>query len=180
MATKTFTSTTLSASDLNTYCANSGLVYVTQVTVGSGVSSVTVSSCFSSTYDAYKIVYTAGISSTTDWSYFQLAGLTGANYFSQGFYNTSGNGTYNAMSRSSATTWQIATVTAQSFGWEMTVHNPFLAKFTFFTADGASDYAMSRTGGVCNTATSSTGFTISTGGGTITGGTITVYGFRKA
>ena len=57
MAVQTFTSgQVLTAADTNTYLANSGLVYVTSGTIGVAVSSVTVSSVFSSTYDSYKIV----------------------------------------------------------------------------------------------------------------------------
>jgi len=61
MAIKTFTTgEVLTAADTNTYLANSGLVYVTSAVVGSGVSTITFNNCFSSTYDAYKIVYSGG------------------------------------------------------------------------------------------------------------------------
>jgi len=64
MAIKTFTTgEVLTASDTNTYLANSGLVYIKQQTVGNAVASVTVSDAFSSTYDNYKITYTGGASS---------------------------------------------------------------------------------------------------------------------
>ena len=66
MAVKTFTSSTLTASDTNTYLANAGLVYVTSVTGGTGVTTITVSNCFSSTYDAYRIVLTGGTASSSE------------------------------------------------------------------------------------------------------------------
>jgi hypothetical protein len=66
MAIKTFTTgEVLTAADTNTYLANSGLVYVASTTVGTGVSSVTVSSAFNSTYDNYKIIYSGGVGSVT-------------------------------------------------------------------------------------------------------------------
>jgi len=179
MAVKTFTSATLSSSDTNTYLANAGLVYVTQVTVGTGVSSVTVSSCFNSTYDAYEILYTNGASSVTEVLYLQLAGITGTNYYSAGAQNTSGSGAYNGIGVNAGTRWQIGTCTTTSHGLRMTVHNPFVAKNTYHRCDFASDYTSGWSGGVCNTATSTTGFTLSPGSGTLTGGTITVYGYRK-
>lgn len=52
MAIKTFTTgEVLTASDTNTYLANSGLVFVKSQTIGSAVTSVTVSDAFSATYD---------------------------------------------------------------------------------------------------------------------------------
>jgi hypothetical protein len=57
MAIKTFTTgEVLTASDTNTYLANAGLVYVKSQTIGTGVSSVIVSDCFTTDYDNYKIV----------------------------------------------------------------------------------------------------------------------------
>jgi len=58
MAIKTFTTgEVLTASDTNTYLANSGLTYITQVTQTSGAN-LDITSCFSATYDAYRIVCT--------------------------------------------------------------------------------------------------------------------------
>ena len=92
MAIKTFTTgEVLTASDTNTYLANAGLVYVTSVTVGTGVTTVSVSSCFTSTYDSYEILYNNGVSSVTEVLYLQLSGITGTNYYSAGAQNTSGS-----------------------------------------------------------------------------------------
>ena len=56
MAIKTFTTgEVLTAADTNTYLANSGLVYVTSYTIGSGVSSFIVPNAFNSTYDNYLV-----------------------------------------------------------------------------------------------------------------------------
>ena len=57
MAIKTFTTgEVLTASDTNTYLANSGLVYITQASVGSGTT-LTISNCFTSSFDNYRIVF---------------------------------------------------------------------------------------------------------------------------
>jgi hypothetical protein len=55
MAIKTFTTgEVLTASDTNTYLANSGLVYIKEVALTG--TAVNITSCFSATYDAYQIV----------------------------------------------------------------------------------------------------------------------------
>ena len=83
MAIKTFTTgEVLTASDTNTYLTNSGLVYIKQQTVGSGVASVTVSDAFSSTYDSYLIIDTGGTMSSDTALTMQLgAQVTGYYYF---------------------------------------------------------------------------------------------------
>lgn len=57
MAVKTFTSTTLSSSDVNTYLANAGLVYITGGSQ-SGTTALNVDGCFTSTYRNYRLVLT--------------------------------------------------------------------------------------------------------------------------
>ena len=58
MAIKTFTAgSVLTASDTNTYLANSGLVYITTVSFNS--LNTTINNCFSSAYDNYRIIFTS-------------------------------------------------------------------------------------------------------------------------
>ncbi len=58
MAIKTFTTgEVLTASDTNTYLANSGLVYITTATATSGTS-LSIDNCFTTTYDSYVIYFT--------------------------------------------------------------------------------------------------------------------------
>jgi hypothetical protein len=60
MAIKTFSvGEVLTASDTNTYLANSGLVYITSTTMGTTTS---ISNCFTSTYSHYRIIVSANIS----------------------------------------------------------------------------------------------------------------------
>jgi hypothetical protein len=55
MAIKTFTTgEILTASDTNTYLANSGLVYVAKATLATNITDLV--GCFTSTYDNYRIV----------------------------------------------------------------------------------------------------------------------------
>jgi hypothetical protein len=183
MAIKTFTTgEVLTAADTNTYLANSGLVFVKQQTIGSGVSSVTVSDAFSSTYDNYKILISGGASSGSDNLTFQFAGITTTNYY---------GGATGVNYLSSAFTGQG--INAQTkfpyAGWhgganlqaEITVHNAFLAKNKWFHAFPVviSGVGFGTTVGECNIATSQTGFVITPTSGTLSGGIIVVYGYRK-
>jgi hypothetical protein len=181
MAVKTFTTEELTSADTNTYLANSGLVYVTSATVGTGVSSVTVSSAFNSTYDAYKIVAT-NVSSTGTGSSagLQLSGITTA-YYAGIVYLTYGSTVVTGSTDNNTSQWFFAgSFSSEGLVMVCDVINPFLAKPTFLAS---ANYAAHITGGVTGkqtSSTSATGFVISTPGGTMTGGNITVYGYRKA
>lgn len=94
MAVQTFTSgQILTAADTNTYLNNSGLVYITE-TSGSAVSSLSVNSCFTSTYTNYRIVGNVTVSSA--------AGNLGFRYRIGGVDNSSANYTWVANNLSSS------------------------------------------------------------------------------
>lgn len=85
----------LTASDVNTYLTNGGLVYIAE---GSGTNAATVdaNSVFSSTYDAYRIVFQ--LASRTASQYMRLqyrtsGAVTASNYYSSArwFNMISGN-----------------------------------------------------------------------------------------
>jgi len=183
MAIKTFTTgEVLTASDTNTYLANAGLVYVTSQTVGTAVSSVTISSAFSTTFDNYKIIYTGGVGSATQPIAFQFDGGTTAYYSSSptALYTSSTAQSFGVNNQSS---WQNAGVsTADNNFLDIDVLCPFLAKFSgisgVYINPTAGGYA-GVTSGYHGSATSYTGFKLIVTG-TLTGGTITVYGYRKA
>jgi hypothetical protein len=61
---------------------------------------------------------------------------------------------------------------------DIDLFSPFLAKFTTVFGSYAGTVAGSLSG-YHGVATSYTAFTLSTAGNTMTGGTITVYGYRK-
>lgn len=180
MAIKTFTTgEVLTASDTNTYLANAGLVYVTSATIGTAVSSVTVSNCFSATYDHYKIIVYNGSSAFTSNLAFQLSGITGAVYNQLGYYQNWGASGITAFA-SVATTVIASESNPTGYVVDMEIKNPFLSirKFGMTQSQSVSvQYSMPF---YINSTTSATGFTLTPGLGTLTGGTITVYGYRKA
>lgn len=182
MAIKTFTTgEVLTASDTNTYLANSGLVYVKSQTVGTGVSSVSVTSAFLTDYDAYQIVYSGGMMSADTALGLQLGSTT------SGYYGSYVYGSYSASTVAAASDNNGAKFTYCGGGDPytgasciFTLNNPFLTKQTYIHAPVAYQTNVGTYVGRLANTTSYTAFTISPFSGTMTGGTITVYGFRKA
>lgn len=183
MAIKTFTTgEVLTAADTNTYLANSGLVFVKSQTIGSGVTSVTVSDAFSATYDNYKIVISGGGTSTAQTILSFTLGSSAGTYYGSliyGVLTTSAVGSAGMNNISNFLYAGGADVNILNFNMEL--QNPFLAKYTNIQALVIA-YANLRGNsiGEHETASSFTAFTISVGSGTMSGGTITVYGYRKA
>ena len=169
------------AADAN-LMANSGLVYVTSATVGSGVSSVTVSGAFNSTYDNYVVIYTGGVNSVNCGLSLALGSSTTQ------YYNTLIYGSYAGTGPSFATTnnnrvwWAWAGGgSSDAIFLNVTLLSPFASKFTRImgqTYDGVDNAGAMQ--GIHKVAASYSAFTITTDAGTMTGGTVTVYGYRKA
>lgn len=185
MSVKVFsTGEVLTASDTNTYLANSGLVYVTSATVGSGVSSVTVSSAFNSTYDNYKIIISSGVGSTAGALLNMTLGSTATGYYWGGYVAIwSGTPALQILSGSNTASWsRVAIANTNSLNGEIELFCPNLAKRTIYNAryvQNNVDGNAVGTGGFLDDATQYTAFTLTAASGTITGGTITVYGYRK-
>ena len=181
MAIKTFTTgEVLTAADTNTYLANSGLVYVTSATAGTAVSTLTVSSCFSTTYDSYRIIINGGTASASGNNMlFQLGGITGSVYETGGSFTTYGSATLSGFGNAATTTWLIGFFGLNNTAVTMDVINPFLAKQKGMNTVSSATFNYSFTG-QCTSATSATGFTLTPAAGTFTGQTVTVYGYRKA
>jgi hypothetical protein len=174
----------------STAVGNSGLVYVTSQTVGSAVSTQVVSSCFNSTYDSYRVVISnVTMSSTASNNYlyakmhdgtnpastnyqFALARVDIAASTVSGFNQQNGTGGI-----------LIGAGTGDKFGTSFDVINPNIATHTIFPhvsfVNISTGYIASGAG-MHQTSTAYTGFQVAPGSGTITGGTIVVYGYRKA
>lgn len=184
MAVKTFTSERLTSSDVNTYLTNSGLVYVKSQTIGSGVASVTVSNAFSSTYNNYLITINGGAASTNVGMQIQL-GTTTTGYYGAGI-GRSYSGTTNTFNQANVSSWDAAGIaTTDNIFMNTHIFNPNLAKRSLFRTDyiygdpsGGGD--VFQISGYLNNTTQYTDFKILIASGTMTGGTITVYGYRQA
>jgi hypothetical protein len=168
--------------DAKSPVSTTGLVLLASQTIGSAVSSVVVSNVFSSAYDNYKIVITGGANSTdsqvlsltfgsttTGYYYAQAA----ANYASASFTAYNGTNTSSFFRAGDASTNQLT--------MNLDVLSPFIAKFTVVNGSivesGTNGSAGAFNGHLRNT-TSYTSFTVTPSGGTMTGGTIKVYGYK--
>ena len=160
---------------------NSGLTYIKQQTIGSAVSSVTVSDAFSTTYDNYKIMVSGGVGSTLSSLELKL-GASATGYSSGIVYATYGLTTASGASDNNASQFSYAGYATTGFiSFSLDVINPFLAKATVFGPVTWAAGTVAGTGtAIHNVATSYTAFTITANSGTLTGGTIFVYGYRKA
>jgi hypothetical protein len=181
MAIKTFSDgVSLPASDINSYLANSGLVYVASANVGSGVSSVTITNCFNTTYDAYEVVLSnVDCSAGTSAFGIQLVDSGGTpattNYKSTGFYMTYVSTTLNGIN---GTNWE-ASLSSSNFGGKISIFNPFLAVASYYNNTTPDDTYLRVYGGIHTTASSYVSLKFVPNSGTLTGGNIAVYGYRK-
>jgi hypothetical protein len=175
----------LTASSLNDNLSfastNGGLVLIKTQTIGSAVSTVGITSIFSTTYDAYKIVIAGGVASVDTINFsINLTGST-ASYYNQCVYSVYGSATAAAVGSNNASAWTyMGWSQTSTLSLNMELVNPFLAKpTTMQSAMTRLDLTGANTG-IHNVSTSYTGLTLVPSSGTITGGTIYVYGYAKA
>ena len=182
MAIQTFTSgQILTAADTNTYLANSGLVYIKEQTIGTSVSTVTVTGAFSATYDNYRVIISNVTCSANQPGLRLQLGSTTTDYSWGGFDISYAIGTLNASASSATTYWYVGNFgNGTSMSSAIEIQRPFATQNTNYSATaGSTNWSVVQNGYLNNT-TSYTAFTVFPSGGTITGGTIAVYGYRKA
>ena len=178
----------LTAASLNanlSFAASSpagGLTLISATTIGTAVASVTVSGAFSATYDNYLITVTGGAGSTSENVGLQF-GATATGYYSSVFAVNYSSGTLTGARNNNASSVTFAGyMNTNGIIFNVSVTNPFLAKNTAYTgayidtntAGGSGTYA-----GFLNNTTSYTAFTLIPVG-TLTGGTIRVYGYANS
>jgi hypothetical protein len=160
--------------------ATNGTVGATgDVTIGSAVSSVTVSGAFSSKYENYRVLVNGGVGSATQAISLRLGAVT-TGYYGAQIAATFG-GVVSAAGFNNTANFTLAGVsTANSNFMSFDLLSPFLSKRTgahgsYINADSTGNAGTFT--GFQNSNTSFTAFTIIVGG-TITGGTIRVYGYN--
>jgi hypothetical protein len=160
------------------WTAASGMQLIKKQTIGSGVSSVNVTSAFSATYTNYLVIISGGASSVTNTLYLRLGNPGNAHY---GALITAGFG---ASSVSSVGCNNLATWNNNGIGLTSGLQMQTVIRSPFLTTNSSCQSiifdANANTGtftGMLNDNTSYTDFTISTSTGTLTGGTIYVYGY---
>ena len=157
-----------------------GLELVKAQTVGTGVASVAVTDAFSANYDSYLIRYINGTQSVANDISLQLTGLT------TGYYGSSHYDAYTAAASGVNRLSNVGQFTYVGGGdstgalVNCTLYNPFAAKPTFMTYQSWSGSIYHIWGAGKQTSnTSVTGFSLIAVSGTLTGGSIRVYGYRN-
>ena len=179
----------LTAASLNanlSFAASSpagGLTLISATTIGTAVTSVTVTGAFSATYDNYLITVNGGVASTL--LYLNLVlGATATGYYAFDIYGVYTSNTVTGFATANGTRWATGVGTANNLDMQVILKNPFLAKTTGIISDNAihatSGDNTSVMRGFLNDTTSYTAFTIGRNTGTLTGGTIRVYGFANS
>ena len=174
----TFTAyTPLTAAQLN----QAGLWLVKTQTVGTGVSSVVITSCFSADYDNYLVTIDNVDCSTTDiLTYLTFPTSSGSVYFysylAYSMAGANGSGFLNG-----GTVGLACGLTApnNNMSQAITLYDPFKSSYTVMNTQSMGENFFLLGGAVHRQASSQTGFTLTAGSGTMTGGTIRVYGFRN-
>jgi hypothetical protein len=161
----------------------SGLTLIKTQTIGSAVSSVTVTDAFSSTYDSYLIVINGGVASTLANLGLQLGSTTTGYYAAGVVYNYSNAGATAASNDNTASWTRAGSGNSNSISFYNALQDPFLSKNTKVQTSFATTQADSQAGffnGYLGNTTSYTAFTITPSTGTLTGGTIRVYGYQNS
>ena len=162
--------------------AASGLTLVKSQTIGSAVSSVTVTDAFSATYTNYRIVVSADSQSANAILELKL-GSTTSNYYTVGFYQEFGTATVNGFQSSNSAFFYSVYGGTNGTSGVIEILKPQVAARTSFTSISASPTTTglaSVYNGFLNDATQYTAFTLTPNSGTITGGQVRVYGYQNS
>jgi hypothetical protein len=162
-----------------TAVGNSGLVVVKSQTVGSSVSSVTVSNAFNATYENYLISYSGGTKST-DTNISMQFGSSATSYYSVLSYGSFAGGAISNSASNNDTQFNfVGGGNSSVANIHATIRQPFLTKPTEVYAPVRYGTVYGNFVGYHGELTSYSAFTITAPSGTFTGGTIVVYGYRQ-
>ena len=166
-----------------TAASASGATLISATTIGTTVSSVVVTGAFSSTYDNYMIIVNGGVGSVGTAAMYMRLGATTAGYYTGGLYVGYSTGTVVGQSINNGAQFYVGITTSQCLAGTIFLSNPNLAKNTTFgtfapgTSTGGAGEMYT---GFLNDTTQYTAFTIFASSGTLTGGTIRVYGMANS
>ena len=181
MAIKTFTTgEVLTASDTNTYLANSGLVYIATKTFTT-TATLNCTGVFSSTYDNYcAFVY---LSPTPGGSIVQTTLLSGTTPLTTGYDSYESGNVWTGASDSTAspsTAYWFGLRSASYIQAKMEIMNPYVYNvYTSFQSEGVDDTQSWQARGVNRSVPSYDGIRFYNASGNMSG-TVTFYGYRKA
>lgn len=171
------------ATGLKWGASTSGLTLVKQQTIGTGVSSVAVSSAFSSTYDNYRVEISFTSGNFTGDIYFRFGSvITG--YYGNNIDMSPNSATVTGASINNADSIPLCLINQTNGGnVSMDIMSPNLAKRSSIHAAGVgfntTGNSQRWTNAYENSNTQHTAFTVLVGN-TLTGGEIRVYGYQNS
>jgi hypothetical protein len=162
-----------------------GLFHIKTQTIGSAVASVTVTGAFSSDFDNYKIVISGGAGSLTGATLNMTLGATATGYYFGAIIMNFDSASLTNLNGNNVTSWSRAGVAnPNTLNGEIELFNPNLAKRTHYNGRYVQTVTSGgnavSSGGFLDNSTQYTAFTLTPSSGTITGGTIRVYGYRNS
>jgi len=158
-----------------------GLVLIKTQAVGTTVSSVTVTGVFSSEFDNYKITWNNGTFSAGNDGYLQLGSSTSSYAYQIHYANFGASSPLTYGATSDANFRYVTEGDTNVAGINAELIGPYLSKYTACYALGlGSGIASMHLFGLHKVASSYTDFTVGPNSGTMSGGTIRVYGYRTS
>ena len=160
-----------------------GLVLVSSTTIGTTVSNVTVTGAFSSAYDNYKIIVSGGTSSTNNTLRLVLGATTTGYYAGYHRITYTGPTLVTSSDINSVAFTSIGYANANGLNANIDLQSPNLAKNTFCSSQNGQNATTGQSvvfNGFLNDTTQYTAFTLSITSGTLTGGTIKLYGYANS
>jgi hypothetical protein len=161
----------------------SGLTFIKKETIGTGVSSIAVSSAFSSTYDNYRVEISFTSGNFSGDIYFRF-GSTIVGYYGNNIDMSPNSATVTGASINNADSIPLCLINSTNGGnVSMDIMSPNLAKRSSVTAAGVgfntTGNSQRWTNAYENSNTQHTAFTVLVGN-TLTGGEIRVYGYQNS
>jgi hypothetical protein len=157
-----------------------GLTLVKSQTVGSAVATVTVENAFSADYDNYLVtMQNVSASDASQPLRIQLGATTSG--YTVVYQALTYAGASAAFTSTNATRFARAgRTTSATCSLNCNIFQPFLSARTFFQGALIDDVEAGFSVGALPNTTSYTDFIVSAAAGTLSGGTVNVYGYKKA
>lgn len=157
-----------------------GLWLVSVVNIGNGVTSVPVNNCFSSNYQNYRVVITGMNATPGNSAFIVLQSSLGSTYFGGGYFMTHGITTVNGATFNGTNLGLWAGITGNGTTITMDISRPNLVATTGSVGMSSASQQVNSFQAYDSNAVAHTGFNfVQTGGPTMTGGVIRVYGYRN-
>jgi hypothetical protein len=159
--------------------ADGALQLIKAESIGTAVSSVTVNDAFSADYDNYKIMMAGGFGSAALALSLQIgASVTGYNYVRRNIAFSGGAETLSLGNNLTGFNFSGSVNTSLMF-MNLEIGSPFLSNFTTITGSSLPSTNVGTYNGFHQVAASYSSFTVNVSGGTMTGGAIYLYGYKK-